>query len=162
MSITSLRLLRRGVTMKVAELGAMSRSRLIQAWETSFGSSPPPSTSQDMMRLIIGWELQAKSARSDVRALKAAVSKLMSAERNCGADPITKPKLALSAGTRLSRDWQGGTYCVDVLDKGYAYEGKLYSSRSAMRSFTSRKLRLNLKYIQTARLIISEWKRCWT
>ena len=118
------------MSINLHQLDTMDRSGLIDAWEASFGASPPPSTSQDMMRLIIGWELQAKSARSDVRALKGAVSKLMSVKSKCGAEPIAKPKTTLSAGTRLSRDWQGRTYSVDVLDKGYAYDGKLFTSLS--------------------------------
>lgn len=112
------------------QLSEMDRSGLIQAWNTSFDGPPPPSTSQDMMRLIMGWELQAKSARSDVRELKVAVSKLTSKGDKCGVIPITKLKTTLSAGTRLSREWQGRTYSVDVLDKGYAYEGKLFTSLS--------------------------------
>ena len=82
-----------------------------------------------MMRLIIGWEMQAKTARSDVRALKAEVNRLLK-PRPTGAQiiEVAKPKTELSPGTRLSRDWQGRTYTVDVLDKGYAYDGKLFTS----------------------------------
>jgi len=118
------------MAVSLSDLGVMARPELIIAWQECFGKPPPPSTSQDMMRLIIGWELQTKSARSDVRALKATVSKLTAKGGKCGAIPITKPKAALSAGTRLSREWQGRTYSVDVLDKGYAYEGKLFNSLS--------------------------------
>lgn len=111
-----------------------NRLELTQAWKNTFGSSPPPNTSQDMMRLIVGWEIQAKTARSDIRALKAAINKILRST-NDGTDEITsaiaallKPKIDLSPGTRLSRDWQGNTYVVDVLDKGFAFNGKLFSS----------------------------------
>ena len=33
-------------------------------------------------------------------------------------------------GMRLIREWNGKTHTVDVLDKGYAWNGKLYSSLS--------------------------------
>ena len=109
-----------------------ARSELIEDWQKAFGSSPPPSTSQDMMRLIISWERQAKTARTDVRALKSAINKLRRSNGNLdnGSVAVIKPKTALSPGTRLSRDWQGRTYTVDVLDKGYAYDGRLYTSLS--------------------------------
>lgn len=116
----------------IDRLISAERSELIQSWEKTFGSPPPPSTSQDMMRLIIGWHMQAKISRSDVRELNSVVGKLLRANRNSDgrAEFIVKPKTNLSPGTRLSRDWQGRTYVVDVLDKGYVYDGRLYTSLS--------------------------------
>ena len=115
-------------------LALAGRKELIKLWKEILGSSPPPSTSQDMMRLIIGWELQAKTSRADVRALKAATKKLLRSNTTTGHGESDTPlivapaKVDLSQGTRLSRDWNGKTYIVDVLDKGYAYDGRLFTS----------------------------------
>jgi len=121
------------MSMGLKQLTSFNRLELVQVWAKTFGSSPPPNTSQDMMRLIVGWEIQAKTSRPDVRAMKTAVNKLL--RSGSGADNVTRvisalprSKIELSPGTRLSRDWQGNTYVVDVLDKGYAFDGKLYSS----------------------------------
>lgn len=116
--------------VSIKQLEAMNRKELIECWTKTFGSSPPPSTSQDMMRLIIGWEIQAKTSRSDVRTLITAINKLLRSAGHTADQSIAviKPKSDLSPGTRLSRDWQGRTYVVDVLDKGYAYDGKLFAS----------------------------------
>lgn len=122
------------MSMGFKQLTDCNRHDLINAWEETFGSSPLPHTTQDMMRLIVGWEIQAKTARSDVRTLKTAINKLMRSANN-GTDEFTgfivtslKSKVDLSLGTRLSREWQGRTYVVDVLDKGFAFNGKLFSS----------------------------------
>lgn len=113
------------------QLAEHNRSELVAAWIATLGTAPPPSTSQDMMRLIIGWEIQAKTSRPDVRALKTAINKLLKTRNSSDAQDVTiKPKIDLCAGTRLSRDWQGRTYTVDVLDKGYAYNGQLFTSLS--------------------------------
>ena len=119
------------MTTTLEGLTFLDRQALVNAWAETFGSPPPPNTSQDMMRLIIGWELQAKRARPEVRALKAEVNRLLK-PRPSGKENIesAKPKTELSPGTRLSREWQGRTYTVDVLDKGYAYDGKLFTSLS--------------------------------
>lgn len=116
----------------IKTLRTSGRGELIQNWMETFGSPPPPSTSQHMMQFIIGWEMQAKTSRSDVRTLKNAVNKLLRSTGNPddAAVAVIKPKTVLSPGTRLSRDWQGRTYVVDVLDKGYAFDGRLYTSLS--------------------------------
>lgn len=109
-------------------LASLDRQALVEVWEVAFKQPPPPNTSQDMMRLIVGWEMQAKTARSDVRALKSEVNRLLK-PRPSGKESLepAKPKADLSPGTRLSRDWKGCTYTVDILDKGYAYDGKLFT-----------------------------------
>lgn len=141
----------KGSMNALGRLGTLERKGLIEEWESAFGSAPPPNISQDMMHLSLSWELQAKSSRSQVRALKTTVKKLLKTSAkvtdNLGPStssslpqstpqsmtlplraPLIKPSLC--AGTRLSRDWQGRTYIVDVLDKGFAYDGKLYASLS--------------------------------
>ena len=114
--------------LRLEDLSGFDRPALIKAWHSHFEHPPPPNTSQDMMRLIIGWELQANKARSDVRDLNAALRRLGKQESGNGPAQAIQRKTVLSAGTRLSRDWQGRTYVVDVLDKGFAYDGKLFAS----------------------------------
>ncbi|MEQ1955102.1 DUF2924 domain-containing protein [Mesorhizobium sp. CN2-181] len=46
--------------------------------------------------------------------------------------PVSKPRRRLSQGARLIRDWNGRAYVVDVIDRGYVYDGKLYSSLTAI------------------------------
>ena len=116
--------------LRLEELSGSDRPTLIEAWHSQFEHPPPPNTSQDMMRLIIGWELQAKKARSDVRELNFSLRTLSKSESGHSAVKAIQRKTMLSAGTRLSRDWQGRTYVVDVLDKGFAYNGKLFTSLS--------------------------------
>ncbi|MEQ1956268.1 DUF2924 domain-containing protein [Mesorhizobium sp. CN2-181] len=44
----------------------------------------------------------------------------------------SKPRRRLSQGARLIRDWNGRAHVVDVIDRGYVYDGKLYSSLTAI------------------------------
>lgn len=125
-------------------LALADRPALATAWTEALGTPPPPNTSQDMMRLIVGWEVQAKGARQDVRRLEREVRRLLGAGFGSGGASSNakhvvkndlrpkerKPRITLSPGTRLAREWQGRTYTVDVLDKGFAYDGILYTSLS--------------------------------
>ena len=38
------------------------------------------------------------------------------------------PAGSVSAGTHLVREWNGRTYQVEVIDNGYRFDGKTYSS----------------------------------
>ena len=44
----------------------------------------------------------------------------------------SKPRRRVSQGARLIRDWNGRAHVVDVIDRGYVYDGKLYSSLTAI------------------------------
>lgn len=61
----------------VGNLGFLDRSQLLEQWGRILKRPVPPNTSQDMMRLIIGWEVQAQNARADVRTLSVAVRRLL-------------------------------------------------------------------------------------
>lgn len=116
----------------------MERAELTTAWAQTLGTPLPPSISQDIMRLAIAWEIQAQNVPTQIRALKAALRPhFNAAEANDGVmkgdaknPPSTRPRAALTPGTRLARLWQDKTYVVDVLDKGFAYNGHLYGSLS--------------------------------
>lgn len=128
--------------LRLEGLFRADRSALATTWTATLGTFPPPNISQDMMRLIVGWEVQAKGARQDVRWLETEVRRLLgvrsgndgaSSNAKCAVqNDVTpkerKPRITLSPGTRLAREWQGRVYTVDVLDKGFAYDGILYTS----------------------------------
>lgn len=122
------------MAISLQALERMGRAELTKVWTQTYGAAPPPSTSQDMMRLIIGWEIQAKRSRADVRALRSAVKGVLPSGQDsggkvsCKVAPTPKARTVLMPGMRLSREWKGRTYCVDVLDKGYAYDGRLFTS----------------------------------
>ncbi|PJK28001.1 DUF2924 domain-containing protein, partial [Minwuia thermotolerans] len=58
---------------------------------------------------------------------------------NWGTDaarkPVSRPKVPrrpLRPGSRLIRQWQGRTHVVDVVDDGFSYDGRTYSSLTAI------------------------------
>ena len=43
-----------------------------------------------------------------------------------------KPTIALSAGARLLREWNGRQYMVEVAERGYVLDGKTFRSLSGI------------------------------
>ena len=64
-------------------------------------------------------------------ALPALVGRELAllASEGTGAEP-TRPRISLTPGTRLVREWNGMTISVEVLEEGFAFEDKNWRSLS--------------------------------
>jgi len=129
-----------------AALGDRSREELAQRWTRVFGYPPPKGVRRDFLLRAVAWHLQAKAigglspdARRMLRAAMAKVDHQLSAKRS-GSNSVDaldspsalKPRKQLSPGTRLVRDWNGRSHVVDVLEEGFAFEGRLHKSLTAI------------------------------
>jgi hypothetical protein len=98
------------------------RPALLQAWRDCFGTPPPKGMSQVFLRRFIGFELQAQ----EHGGIKRATLKALSAPK-----PVAPPKKA-KIGTQFFREWNGTTHRVELTNAGYAWNGKVYRSLSAI------------------------------
>ena len=77
----------------------------------------------------VAWQMQAKvfgGLKPETHKLLMRIAEADAAKRKgeAPAPPKFRP------GMRLIREWNGKVHTVDVLDKGFAWNGKLYSSLS--------------------------------
>ena len=102
----------------------LAHATLKERWTEVFGSSPPSFAKADFLQRVVTWNAQIQAngtwrgATGQARLLR-----------------LLKPqaaKMALSPGTQLVREWQGVIYQVHVLQSGFEYGGKTYSSLSAI------------------------------
>jgi hypothetical protein len=108
-----------------AEILTENRSALVARWRSAFDREPPPRVHTSLMRRVLAWQAQVEAS-----GLKVPPSASL---------PLRRPgKVSLlSPGTRLLREWQGTTYEVLVLPHGFEYNGKTYTSLTAIaRSIT--------------------------
>lgn len=103
------------------------RVRLRQDWEETFGSPPPAYASVAFLRKALTHEAQVKHHGGLPAAAKRALLLIAAGK------PVTEAAGgSLRAGAQLVRDWNGRTYQVEVLDKGFRLDGKTYPSLSAI------------------------------
>lgn len=95
-----------------------SREELTELWQQEFGRPIPYKSRPELLRQILAWHLQVK-----------AYGGLSAAERR---QLTGNAAPALAPGSRLVRVWQGETHQVAVLDKGFMYAGKRYTSLSSI------------------------------
>ncbi|MEL6686337.1 MAG: DUF2924 domain-containing protein [Pseudomonadota bacterium] len=122
------------MTASLEALGDADRPLLLKALSETIDIDPPTSISQDMMRLIIGWQIQASDSPGTVRPLVRQMdqhfaAKDLASEKKASHRQL-QPHAQLSPGTQLIREWRGEAYCVEVLEKGFVYEGQHYGSLS--------------------------------
>jgi hypothetical protein len=111
---------------QLAELPRMSPAQLRAKWRECW-RKPAPDIGPDLLRRGIAWKLQSRvygDLPSHIkRELERAADRLRRGEELCiSSRPSLKP------GTRLVRSWQGRVYRVQVLDDGYEYDGRRFSS----------------------------------
>ena len=131
----------------VDKIPALSRGDLIERWSEHYGSPPPKAISTRLLVYAIAHAVQIEchgglSRRSEKELLRlsrpagsrhpsqSSESNPVSAHRNSSARPRAAPRL----GTRFVREWNGKSHVVEVVDKGFVWQGKTYRSLSAIAS----------------------------
>ena len=107
------------ITAEVRALEALDLHGLRDEWRKRYGN-PPKMRSRELLARLLAWRIQSDA----IGGLDAATIRLL----KCDSLPPPKPQLA--PGERLVREWQGRRYEVDVLDKGFRYQGADYRSLS--------------------------------
>lgn len=127
----------------LAELEALDRAELGDRWTSTMKRLPPKSASRVFLLRALSYELQSKHSpslsKADLKVLHAALCDqgAGSAATKCSSEaapkpPRSKPRMALIPGSRLVREWNGRPYTVSVIEEGFVYKDKVWSSLSAI------------------------------
>ena len=103
------------------ELAHLPRAALNERWHAEFGHPPPPKVHRSLLIGALAWHQQM---RAQSTWTPAKVRKML--------DQASSGKLIVQPGTRLVREWQGRLYQVTVLASGFEYDGRTYSSLTAI------------------------------
>jgi hypothetical protein len=131
---------------EVAALGELSRVDLAEQWARAYHHPPPKGARRDFLLRAAAWHSQASrlgglpaETRRMLRAATSQRKKRFAAAPEASAPAPAAlatseavPRMQLTPGTRLVRDWNGRSYVVDVLEEGFAFEGRLHKSLTAI------------------------------
>jgi len=116
------------VDAELDRLCIMPIVKLRALWRTKFKCEPPRAFGPDLLRRSIAQKIQEMA----YGGLDAATSRLLNqlmAQYAKTPGKIVLPR-RIKAGAALVRDWNGVTHRVTVLNDGFSYQGKTYSSLS--------------------------------
>lgn len=110
---------------QLSSLPAMQPARLRALWRDVW-RRPAPDIGPDLLRRSIAWKLQARYHGDLPAHVRREVDSVLTRLRR--GDPVAAPRPSLRPGSRLVREWQGRTYQVVVLERGYEHDGRHYRS----------------------------------
>jgi len=125
----------RQIDLSVNDLPNLERSALLDLWAQVFNEAPPKSLSQPILRNILAFEIQTKTHggldRKTIQHIKRFQTQFnrqraASISAKASIKPQTSSKL--KAGSRIMREWNGVTHCVDVLEDGFLWKDQSYRS----------------------------------
>ncbi len=122
------------VEAEIARLHGLGVEALRACWRMSFGRNAPPHLARHLLFAMVAYHLQAEMMgeldAETVRFLK----QIDLTPSKQAAVPLTQTferrRRDLSPGTLLTREWGGQHYKVMVLEGGFAWQGRTYSSLS--------------------------------
>lgn len=111
--------------LTVHDIKISTVSELRETYETVFGVPLQQRVSLDFIKGNLAWYIQAREQNKDPIKLREKLVKQVTRTKS-------KQKTPYQPGTRLVREWQGQTYEVTIMDKGYQWQGKHYRSLTAI------------------------------
>ena len=104
----------------------LPRADLVERWKLLYRPDPPKGISTRLMVRAIAYEMQAKHSGALSRSIRHKLDEIAGSS---GAAVINR-SVTLTPGTRLVREWQGKVHVVDVMEEGFRWNGRVYSSLS--------------------------------
>ncbi len=119
----------------------LTREQLVIFWQRRWRRPPPKGVSRRLLECNAAWLLQAEGLGGVGAATRRRLNELAEAREDdrgttdAARKPVSGPKVSrrpLRPGSRLIRQWQGRTHVVDVVDDGFSYDGRNFSSLTAI------------------------------
>ena len=116
---------------EISKLPTLPRTELVERWVALYRTPPPKGLGHRLLVQAIGYKMQARR----YGGLKPAVGRRLQKLCDAPANPehgLPGTPSRLQPGTRLVREWNGHTHVVDVVDKGFIWNGDRHRSLSAI------------------------------
>ena len=128
------------IKTEIARLRAMSLDDLADRYQAEFGRTPKIRHREYLWKRI-AWKIQERrfgglsnKAQATLEALIAEIELPPAEDTRMVTGKLRgphKPGMP-STGTILTKDWNGQRIHVEVLEKGFAYDGEVYRSLTAV------------------------------
>ena len=114
----------------IRELADLPRPDLTERWRQLYRAAPPKGISRPLLIRAVAYGMQVKRTGGLKPAVRRKLRKMVDGG-SAGAAANVKPA-KFTPGMRLIREWNGSSHVVEAVDGGFVWNGKRYSSLSAV------------------------------
>lgn len=116
---------------EIASLSDLGLAELRARWNDLYGRPVPKYVRRDLMVRAIAYQMQVRAFGGLSDAIKQRLREIAAAARDGTFDAVDlEPRI--KPGTKLVRTWKKATHEVMVLQDGFAWNGKRYTSLSTV------------------------------
>jgi hypothetical protein len=119
-------------SLVLTDLEKMDRTQLMRAWVAVFDSPAPNHARLGFLTQALAWQQQCVKWEQQSGHKVKNIHKQLRRKLTEASSSSTRKTLSLNVGTQIVREWNGNTYRVTAIDKGYEYAGQTYQSLTAI------------------------------
>ncbi len=109
----------------------LTRNELIERWTIDHNQAPPAKISRRLLEYSAAYEEQVKTFGGTTPITQRRLTRALKDFWKAPKETASRSKRdGLSPGTRLVREWHGRSHSVEVMEKGYCYQGRQFGSLS--------------------------------
>jgi len=117
------------VEAEVARIGTMNKAELRSIWRIKYKSDPPKAFGPDLLRRSLAYRIQEKAFGALPARTKRELEHLIALLSKKPTSRIELPR-RIKPGAVLIREWRDKVVRVAVVENGFFFEGKTFSSLS--------------------------------
>ena len=117
------------VEAEVACIGTMNKAELRSIWRIKYKSDPPRAFGPDLLRRSLAYRIQEEAFGGLPSRTKRELHHLIALMSKKPTARIELPR-RIKSGAVLIREWKGKVVRITVVDNGFLFEGKTFSSLS--------------------------------
>ena len=114
----------------IRELADLPRPDLTERWRQLYRAEAPKGISRPLLIRAVAYGMQVKRYGGLKPAVRRQLRKL--ADDGSAQAAANLKSETVEPGMRLIREWNGSSHVVEVIDGGFVWNGKRYSSLSAV------------------------------
>jgi hypothetical protein len=123
------------LNVEIAHLRDLVVKGLRARWKSMFRREPPLDLPRHLLFAVLAYQLQADELGDLAPDTMRLLKQLASSGTTTGVMQLTaafdhRRRTEIKSGTILTREWNGQTYRVMVVDGSFAWNGKTYDSLS--------------------------------
>ncbi len=124
------------MTKHLDALAEMDHPQLKDEWVKLYGVPAPTKIGKDFLRHAVAYRLQEKAFGGLKPSVRRKLMRLAGGGSERAPSMKTRPSVqsrpVLRAGARLIREWNGETHVVEVVDGGFRWRERSFTSLSAI------------------------------